>query len=98
MKLVILDRDGVINRDTGDFIRSAEQWQPLPGSIEALVALHKAGYTVAVATNQSGLARGHFDLDDLEAMHAKLTELVERGGGSLSAIDRKSTRLNSSHV
>jgi len=86
MKLVILDRDGVINRDTGDFIRSAEQWQPLPGSIEALVALHKAGYTVAVATNQSGLARGHFDLDDLEAMHAKLTELVERGGGSLSAI------------
>lgn len=86
MQLVILDRDGVINRDTGDFIRSAEEWQPLPGSIEALVALHKAGYTPVVATNQSGLARGHFDLDDLEAMHAKLTDLVEAAGGSLSAI------------
>lgn len=86
MKLVILDRDGVINRDTGDFIRSVDEWIPLPGSIEAIADLSRAGYTVVVATNQSGLARGHFDLDDLEAMHAKLTEAVETAGGALGAI------------
>ncbi|BFM18968.1 D-glycero-beta-D-manno-heptose 1,7-bisphosphate 7-phosphatase [Gilvimarinus japonicus] len=86
MKLVILDRDGVINQDTGDYVRSAEQWQPLPGSIEAIARLYKAGFTVVVATNQSGLARGYFDLDDLEAMHAKLTQLVEAQEAELGAI------------
>lgn len=86
MKLVILDRDGVINRDSGDFIRSQNEWIPLDGSIEAIVKLHRAGYTVVVATNQSGLARGHFDLDDLEAMHQKMTELVEAAGGELGAV------------
>ncbi len=86
MKLIILDRDGVINEDAGDYIKSAEEWQPIPGSIEAIARLSRAGFTPVVATNQSGLARGLFDLDDLEAMHAKLTMLVEENGGKLEAI------------
>ncbi|WP_339898945.1 D-glycero-beta-D-manno-heptose 1,7-bisphosphate 7-phosphatase [uncultured Gilvimarinus sp.] len=86
MKLVILDRDGVINQDTGNYVRSADEWVALPGSIAAIARLYKAGYTVVVATNQSGLARGYFDLDDLEAMHAKLTQLVEAEGAELGAI------------
>ena len=86
MQLVILDRDGVINHDSDDYIRSAEQWTPIDGSIEAIARLSKAGYTVVVATNQSGLARGYFDLDDLEAMHAKLSDAVESAGGQVGAI------------
>lgn len=86
MKLIILDRDGVINEDAGDYIKSVEEWQPIPGSIEAIARLSRAGFTPVVATNQSGLARGLFDLDDLEAMHAKLTALVEESGGKLEAI------------
>ena len=86
MKLIILDRDGVINEDAGDYIKSAEEWQPIPGSIEAIARLSRAGFTPVVATNQSGLARGLFNLDDLEAMHAKLTSLVEENGGKLEAI------------
>lgn len=86
MTLIILDRDGVINRDSDDFVKSADEWLPLPGSIEAIARLSQAGYAVAVATNQSGLGRGLFDLDDLEAMHTKLTELVAQAGGELAAI------------
>ena len=86
MELVILDRDGVINQKRSDYIKSADQWQPIPGSIEAIARLSHAGYTPVVATNQSGLARGLFDLEDLEAMHAKMTQLVEAEGGSLEAI------------
>ncbi len=86
MSLVILDRDGVINEDTGGFIKSAEECVPIPGSIEAIARLCQAGFTPVVATNQSGLGRGLFDLDDLEAMHAKLTQLVEAEGGSLGGI------------
>lgn len=86
MKLIILDRDGVINHELPDFIRTADEYVPIAGSIEAIARLHQAGYTVVVATNQSGLARGKFDLDDLEAMHAKLTGLVEAAGGEISAI------------
>lgn len=86
MKLIILDRDGVINEDAGSYIKSVEEWQPIPGSIEAIARLSRAGYTSVVATNQSGLARGLFDLDDLEAMHAKLTGLVEENGGKLEAV------------
>ena len=62
MGLVILDRDGVINEDSDAYIRSLEEWRPIPGSIEAIAQLTRAGFTVAVATNQSGLARGYFDL------------------------------------
>lgn len=86
MKLVILDRDGVINRDSDDYIKSLDEWQPIEGSIEAIAHLHRNGFTVVVATNQSGLARGLFDLDDLEAMHGKLTDLVAEAGGEIAAI------------
>ncbi len=86
MKLVILDRDGVINQDSDTFIKSAEEWIPIPGSIEAIATLSKAGFTVVVATNQSGLGRNLFDLDDLEAMHDKLTQLVIDAGGEIAAI------------
>lgn len=84
--LVILDRDGVINQDSDDYIKSAEEWQPIDGSIEAIAALSKAGFRIAIATNQSGLARGLFDLDDLEAMHDKLITLVTEQGGMIEGI------------
>jgi len=61
VKLIILDRDGVINEDSDDYIKSAEEWVPIAGSIEAIAALSKAGYTIAVATNQSGISRHLFD-------------------------------------
>jgi len=86
MNLIILDRDGVINRDSDAYVKSAEEWIPLPGSIEAIAHLSQAGYTVVVATNQSGLGRGLFDLDDLEAMHSKLMGLVEEAGGTIAGI------------
>ncbi len=86
MKLIILDRDGVINQDSDDYIKSADEWQAIPGSIEAIVRLCRAGYSVAVATNQSGLGRGLFDLDDLEAIHDKMRDLVECAGGHIAGI------------
>ncbi|MFM7784773.1 MAG: HAD-IIIA family hydrolase, partial [Gammaproteobacteria bacterium] len=76
MRLLILDRDGVINEDSPDYVRSADQWRPLPGSIEAIAALSRAGFEVVVASNQSGLARGYFSLDELEGMHEKMAGLV----------------------
>lgn len=80
-KLVILDRDGVINEDSDEFIKSVEEWRPIPGSLEAIAKLNRAGYCVAVATNQSGLARGLFDMDTLQAMHRRMqSELAEHGG------------------
>jgi D-glycero-D-manno-heptose 1,7-bisphosphate phosphatase len=86
MKLVILDRDGVINHDSAEYIKSSDEWIAIDGSIDAIARLYRAGFTVVVATNQSGLARGKFDLDDLEAMHEKLTQLVEEQGAELGAI------------
>lgn len=86
MKLIILDRDGVINHDRDDYVKSAAEYVPIDGSIDAIVRLNKAGFTVVVATNQSGLAREKFDLDDLEAMHEKLTGLVEEQGAELGGI------------
>lgn len=85
-QLVILDRDGVINEDSDQYVKSLAEWIPLPGSIEAIARLTKAGITVVVATNQSGIGRGLFDLDDLEAMHARLNDLVLEQGGELSGI------------
>ena len=84
--LVILDRDGVINRDSADFVKTPDEWQPLPGSIEAIAALSKAGFTVAVASNQSGLARGLLDRKALRAMHRKLRRLVASEGGRVDRI------------
>ncbi|MFA5631960.1 MAG: D-glycero-beta-D-manno-heptose 1,7-bisphosphate 7-phosphatase [Porticoccaceae bacterium] len=86
MKLVILDRDGVINQDSDDYIKSEEEWIPLPGSIEAIARLCRAGFKVAVATNQSGLGRGYFSIADLDAMHAKLRRLVAEAGGQIDSI------------
>lgn len=84
--LVILDRDGVINRDSRDFVKTADEWQPLPGSIEGIATLSKAGFTVAVASNQSGLARGLFGRRTLDAMHRKLRRLVRAAGGRVDRI------------
>ena len=84
--LIILDRDGVINEDSDNFIRSPEQWQAIPGSLEAIARLSQAGYRVAVATNQSGLARGLFDAQALNAMHAKMQRLVKARGGTIDAV------------
>ena len=81
LKLLILDRDGVINYDSDAYIKSVEEWIPLPGSIEAIAQLSKAGWTVAIATNQSGIARGYYDIATLEAMHARLRALVAEQGG-----------------
>lgn len=86
MKLLILDRDGVINQDSDAYIKSLEEWIPIPGSIEAIAQLSKAGWTVAVATNQSGIARGYYDLATLEAMHARLRMLVAEQGGEVGLI------------
>ncbi|HLD64438.1 MAG TPA: D-glycero-beta-D-manno-heptose 1,7-bisphosphate 7-phosphatase [Pseudomonas sp.] len=86
MKLLILDRDGVINQDSDAYIRSVEEWIPIPGSIDAIARLSRAGWTVAVATNQSGLARGYYDLAALEAMHDRLRALVAEQGGEVGLI------------
>ncbi|WP_020558227.1 D-glycero-beta-D-manno-heptose 1,7-bisphosphate 7-phosphatase [Thiofilum flexile] len=75
--LIILDRDGVINQDSDFYIKSVEEWQPIEGSIEAIVALKQAGHQVAIATNQSGLARGFYTLETLHAMHAKMQQLLQ---------------------
>lgn len=84
--LLVLDRDGVINRDSPDFVKSPREWLPLPGSIDAVARLSRAGYTVTVASNQSGLARGLFDRSALRAMHRKLRKLVEAEGGRVDRI------------
>ncbi|SHN31163.1 D-glycero-D-manno-heptose 1,7-bisphosphate phosphatase [Pseudomonas asturiensis] len=86
LKLLILDRDGVINHDSDAYIKSVEEWIPIPGSIQAIAALSRAGWTVAVATNQSGIARGYYDLATLDAMHARLRELVAEEGGEVGLI------------
>ena len=84
--LIVLDRDGVINRDSPDFVKSAAEWVPLPGSIEAIASLSRAGFTVAVASNQSGLGRGLFDRRALAAMHRKFRRLVANAGGRVDRI------------
>ncbi len=86
MKLIILDRDGVLNEDSDDFVKSVDEWLPITGSAEAVGRLCNAGYTIAVATNQSGLARGHFSLADLEAMHAKMNALAAEHNGRFAHI------------
>lgn len=86
MPLLVLDRDGVINHDSDQYIRCLDDWQPIAGSIEAIARASKAGYTVAVATNQSGLSRGYFDLDTLEDIHQQLCQRVEAEGGAIAGI------------
>lgn len=85
-KLVILDRDGVINHDSDSYIKSLDEWVPYPSSITAIGRLSRAGYTVAVATNQSGIARGYYDKATLQAMHDRLIALVKAEGGEIAHI------------
>jgi len=84
--LVILDRDGVINQDSDQYIKSPDEWIPIPGSLEAISDLCHDGWQVFVATNQSGLARGLFDLPTLHAIHRKMTSAIEEAGGELAGI------------
>ena len=86
MKLIVLDRDGVINEDSDDYVKSPDEWVPIPGSLEAIARLCKAGWTVAVATNQSGVARGKFDLSTLGDMHLKMQQLAMEAGGRIDLI------------
>lgn len=85
-KLVILDRDGVINHDSDAYIKSLDEWVPYPSSITAIAKLTQSGFTVAVATNQSGIARGYYNETILHAMHERLTFLVEAEGGHIATI------------
>ena len=84
--LIILDRDGVINIDSPAYVKSAEEWHPIPGSIEAIVAMKKAGYQIALATNQSGIGRGYFDRAGLDGMHAKLQRYLAAYNTQIDAI------------
>ena len=84
--VIILDRDGVINEDSDAYIKSPDEWVPIPGSLEAMAQLTQAGYRIAVCTNQSGLARGYYDLATLDAMHAKLRALLTPLGGRVDAL------------
>ncbi|MCZ8252654.1 MAG: D-glycero-beta-D-manno-heptose 1,7-bisphosphate 7-phosphatase [Hylemonella sp.] len=86
MKLVILDRDGTINEDSDDYVKSEAEWKPLPGALEAIAKLNHAGWHVVVASNQSGLGRGLFDVAALNAMHAKMHKLLATAGGRVEAI------------
>ncbi len=85
-KLVVVDRDGVINRESADFIRSPMEWEPLPGALQAIADLTGAGFTVVVATNQSGVGRGLFSAATLAEIHAKMTAAIETAGGRLAGI------------
>ena len=86
MKLIILDRDGVINQDSDEYIKSPQEWQPIPGSLEAIARLHREGYKILVATNQSGVARGLFTMNDLNSIHQKMVEEIRRSGGEIDGI------------
>lgn len=83
MKLLILDRDGVINQDSREFVKSPDEWIALPGSLHAIAQLNQAGWRVVIATNQSGLGRGLFGMAELNAMHAKLRRQLVREGGQI---------------
>ncbi len=86
MKLVILDRDGVINYDSDQYIKSPDEWKPIPGSLEAIARLNQWGYKVVVATNQSGIGRGLYDMDTLSAIHEKMLRAAAQAGGRIDSI------------
>lgn len=87
VKLVVLDRDGVINVDReGEYVSCADEWEPLPGALEAVARLNQAGYRVVIASNQSGLARGYFDIEDLNGIHDKMHRLLGENGGHVDAV------------
>jgi D-glycero-D-manno-heptose 1,7-bisphosphate phosphatase len=84
--LIILDRDGVINYDSDQFIKSPDEWRPIPGSLEAIARLNHAGFRVVVATNQSGLGRGLFDMETMVAINEKLHKSLAHVGGRIDAV------------
>lgn len=86
MKLLILDRDGVINHDSASYIKSPDEWRPLPDSLAAIARFSNAGWRVVVVTNQSGVGRGLFDLNTLNAIHAKMHAAVQAAGGRIDAV------------
>jgi D-glycero-D-manno-heptose 1,7-bisphosphate phosphatase len=86
LKLIILDRDGVINQDSADYVKSPDEWIALPGSLEAIARMNRAGYRVVVATNQSGLGRGMFNAATLNAIHAKFKIQLAKVGGVIDGI------------
>ena len=86
MKLVILDRDGVINHDSDQYIKSPDEWKPIAGSLAAIAQLNQAGYRVVVATNQAGVGRGLFEMDTLNAIHDKMIKSLAQVGGRIDAI------------
>jgi len=86
VKLIVLDRDGVINHDSAQFIKSPDEWRPIPGSLEAIARLNHAGYRVVIATNQSGIGRGLFDMATLNAIHDKMNKALAVAGGRIDAL------------
>ena len=86
MKLIILDRDGVINFDSDQFIKNPQEWKPIPGSLEAIARLNQADYRVVVATNQSGIGRGLFDMPTLNAIHDKMHKACALVGARIDAV------------
>ncbi|MEY2953584.1 MAG: hypothetical protein RLZZ401_1671 [Pseudomonadota bacterium] len=86
MKLVILDRDGTINRDSDDYIKSPDEWEAMPGTLQAIAKLNHAGWHVVVASNQSGLGRGLFEVSALNAIHAKMNKQLAAVGGRIDAV------------
>jgi D-glycero-D-manno-heptose 1,7-bisphosphate phosphatase len=86
MKVIAIDRDGVINHDSDDYIKSPDEWVPIDGSLEAIARLNHSGYTVVVVSNQSGLARGYFDIQALNAMHQKMDAMLSDIGGRVDAV------------
>jgi D-glycero-D-manno-heptose 1,7-bisphosphate phosphatase len=86
MKLVILDRDGTINEDRDDYVKSPEEWIPVPGALEAIARLNHAGWHTVVASNQSGIGRGLFDMATLNAMHLKMHQMLAKHGGRIDAV------------
>lgn len=86
MNLVILDRDGVINYDSPEHVKSPEEWRPIPGTLEAVARLNRGGYRVVVATNQSGLGRRIFDIEALNRIHEKMHQQLAMVGGGIEAI------------
>jgi len=86
VKLIVLDRDGVVNRDSDQYIKSPDEWRPIPGSLEAIARLNHAGYRVVIATNQSGIGRGLFEMSTLIAIHDKMHKALAQVGGRIDAI------------
>lgn len=86
MKLVILDRDGTINEDRDDYVKSPDEWTPVPGALEAIARLNHNGWHTVVASNQSGIGRGLFDMATLNAMHAKMHQMLAKHGGRIDAV------------